>query len=114
MAAGEATRGKSREAPMAPAINADEIEEDPPERATIFELAMTAPDEGWIVVHPWSSWRGDERSTQLLHYRGGAWTLVDDVPVPLVYDLAPAGPDELWVVGNDTTRNRKDSVIAHY
>jgi hypothetical protein len=78
-------------------------------------IRMLSPDEGWLVVNPASGWKGDYRESLLLHYQRGVWTPVT-VPVPLVWDFAPVGPDDLWVVGNASTRSayRKDSTLAHY
>jgi hypothetical protein len=78
-------------------------------------IRMLSPDEGWLVVNPTSSWKGDFRESLLLHYQRGVWTPVT-VPVPLVSDFAPIGPDELWVIGNISTRpeHHKDSTLAHY
>jgi hypothetical protein len=77
-------------------------------------IRMLSADEGWIVVNPASSWKGQIESL-LLHYRHGAWTPVT-VPTPLVWDFAPVGPDELWLVGNASTRepDRRGSTLAHF
>src|SRR5262249_38900752 len=49
----------------------------------------------------------------LLHYQHGTWSRVT-VPIPTVWDFAPVGPDELWIVGNSSTAIRQDSTLAHY
>jgi hypothetical protein len=78
-------------------------------------IRMLSPDEGWLVVNPASGWKGDHRESLLLHYQRGVWTPIT-VPVPLLWGFAPIGPDDLWVVGNASTRSayRKDSTLAHY
>jgi hypothetical protein len=76
-------------------------------------IRMLSPDEGWIVVSPISYSDEGKIPTVLLHYHNGAWTQLT-APVPLVWDLAPVGPDDLWVVGNASTLKRQDSTIAHY
>jgi ClpX C4-type zinc finger len=77
-------------------------------------IRMRSADEGWIVVNPEFSWKGQIESL-LLHYRHGAWTPVT-VPTPLVWDFAPVGPDDLWLVGSASVRrsDRRDSTLAHF
>jgi CheY-like chemotaxis protein len=75
-------------------------------------IKMRSPDEGWLVVDSKSSFDPPVWSL-LLHYQHGTWTQVT-VPIPTVWDFAPVGPDELWIVGNSSTRNRRDSTLAHY
>jgi hypothetical protein len=77
-------------------------------------IRMLSADEGWILVNPEFGWKGQIESL-LLHYRHGAWTPVT-VPTPLVWDFAPVGPDDLWLVGNASVRrsDRRDSTLAHF
>jgi CheY-like chemotaxis protein len=75
-------------------------------------IKMRSPDEGWLVVDSKSSFDPPVWSL-LLHYQHDTWTQVT-VPIPTVWDFAPVGPDELWIVGNSSTRNRRDSTLAHY
>lgn len=77
-------------------------------------IRMLSADEGWIVVNPERSWRGQIRSL-LLHYQNDTWTPVT-VPTPLIWDFVPVGPDDLWLVGNASTKgpHRNDSTIGHY
>lgn len=75
-------------------------------------IRMLSPDEGWLVVNPRRSWQG-EIARLLLHYQNGTWTPIT-VPIPTVWDLAPVGPDDLWVIGNASTLDRKDSALAHF
>jgi hypothetical protein len=75
-------------------------------------IKMLSPDEGWLVVNSKSSFQPPIWSL-LLHYQHGTWSQVT-VPIPTVYDFAPIGPDELWIIGNSSTLNRQDSTLAHY
>lgn len=85
-----------------------------PAKGTYYsEIRMLSAQEGWIVVEPQGVNDQGRIPSLLLRYHDGTWTQVT-VPVPLVYDLAPVGQDDLWVVGNATTLNRQDSTLAHY
>jgi hypothetical protein len=75
-------------------------------------IKMLSPDEGWLVIDSKSSFEPPIWSL-LLHYQHGTWSRVT-VPIPVVWDFAPVGPDELWIVGNNSTLNRQDSTLAHY
>jgi hypothetical protein len=80
---------------------------------SVFDgIKMLSPDEGWIVVSSKSSFQPPIWSL-LLHYQHGTWSRVT-VPTPLVGDLSPVGPDELWIVGNSSSLKRQDSTLAHY
>lgn len=76
------------------------------------EIRMLSAQEGWLVVSPDISDVGHV-PTLLLHYHNGTWTQLV-APVPQMWDLAPIGPNDLWIVGNASTLNRQDSTIAHY
>jgi hypothetical protein len=82
------------------------------ERSYFGGIKMWSPDEGWLVVESTSSWEPPIWSL-LLHFQRGTWTQVV-VPIPTVWDFAPVGPDELWIVGNPSTLHRQDSMLAHY
>jgi hypothetical protein len=75
-------------------------------------IKMLSPDEGWIVIGSKSSFQPPIWSL-LLHYQHGIWSRVT-VPTPTVWDIAPVGPDELWIIGNSSTLNRQDSTLAYY
>jgi hypothetical protein len=75
-------------------------------------IKMRSPEEGWLVVNSKSSFEPPIWSL-LLHYQHGTWSQVT-VPVPTIWDFAPVGPDELWLVGNTSTQVRQDSTLAHY
>jgi hypothetical protein len=75
-------------------------------------IKMLSPDEGWLIVNSKFSTQPPIWSL-LLHYQHGTWSRVT-VPIPTVWDFAPVGPDELWIIGNSSAAIRQDSTLAHY
>ena len=63
-------------------------------------MAMRTPDEGWLVMaNLKSAYSG--ANTSLLHYSGGAWSLVSNTP-HYITDIAPVADGEAWVIGWNT------------
>lgn len=60
-------------------------------------MAMRTPDEGWMAMANPKGAQGGA-NTSLLHYTGGAWSLVRN-PLRFIIDIAPVADGEAWVVG---------------
>lgn len=63
-------------------------------------MAMRTPDEGWLTVANPKGAQGGA-NTSLLHYAGGAWSLIRDTP-HYITDIAPVADGDAWVVGWNT------------
>lgn len=63
-------------------------------------MAMRTPDEGWLAM---ANPKGEQggANTSLLHFTGGAWSLVR-TPLHYITDIAPVADGEAWVVGWNT------------
>lgn len=82
--------GSWRQAPLPPAD---------PQGAPTF-MAMRTPDEGWMAMANPKKAQGGA-NTSLLHYTGGAWSLIPD-PIQYITDIAPIADGEAWVIGWNT------------
>lgn len=63
-------------------------------------MAMRTPDEGWLAMANSQGAPGGV-NTALLHYTGGAWSLVRNTPWHIT-DIAPIANGEAWVAGQNT------------
>src|SRR5262249_32239557 len=89
------------------------IHVDLPERATIFELAMTSPEEGWLVGAVWDPDYRTIEAGLMLHYHNRAWRLVEDpLPIAFLDSISMVSPDEGWVTGYH--QNKRESYLLHY
>ena len=62
---------------------------DLPERATIFELTMTSPTEGWLVGAVFAPDHRTLESGLIMRYHDYAWRPIDD---PLRWPSSTASP----------------------
>jgi hypothetical protein len=76
------------------------------------EVRMLSANEGWILVAQAKDERGLV-SFSLLQYRNGAWRLVT-APLGIITDIAPVGPDDLWIVGEEDELHPTQTLFAHY
>jgi hypothetical protein len=85
----------------------------PAEFTGIFtKVRMFDAADGWIlVVHS----KNDQGllSNSLLRYRDGAWTPLA-APLGYIVDIAPVGPDDVWIVGGKDETEQTNSILAHY
>jgi anti-sigma factor RsiW len=79
---------------------------------TYMQIRMLSPTDGWLVASGSVS-ANDPGGDWLLHYHNGAWTRVD-APNTQITDIAPVGPDELWVVGHPNGPDQRGGILAHY
>lgn len=80
---------------------------------TIYHVWMLSPHEGWLSLLTQHVVNGQKTDfVTLAHYQADRWSLITP-PYPGVNDLAPVGPDDVWVTGglNDSD---EPSFIAHY
>lgn len=63
-------------------------------------MAMRTPDEGWLAV---ANPKGEQggANTSLLHYAGGAWSLISNTP-HYITGITPVADGEAWVIGWNT------------
>ena len=86
----------------------DTITVELPERATIFELAMTSANDGWLVGAVFASDAETLQSGLIMRLHDHAWRPIDDpLPVAFVDGIAMISPDEGWATGfsQDKTRS---------
>lgn len=73
---------------------------DLPERATIFELAMTSPTEGWLVGGVFAPDFQTLQSGLIMRYHDHAWRPVDDpLPTAFLDGIAMVSPHDGWMTG---------------
>lgn len=65
-------------------------------------MAMRTTDEGWLAMANPKGAQGGA-NTSLLHYAGGAWSLIRDTP-QYITDIAPVADGEAWVIGWNADR----------
>lgn len=71
-----------------------------PDRATICELTMTSPSEGWLVGAVFNPDFRTVQSGLILRYHAGVWQPVDDpLPAASLDGIAMVSPAEGWVTG---------------
>jgi hypothetical protein len=76
---------------------------------TYTVVRMLSASEGWIIFQYVKSATGGF-SYYALHYRNGMWTRVN-LSYAQIGDIAPVGPDELWLVA---TLSNGNGTIVHY
>jgi hypothetical protein len=76
---------------------------------TYTVVKMLSASEGWIIFQYVKSTTGGF-SYYALHYHNGVWTRVN-LNYVLIGDIAPVGPDELWLVAKTSNG---DGTIVHY
>src|SRR5260221_13963872 len=86
---------------------------DLPERATIFELAMTSPTEGWLVGAVFAPDHRTLQSGLIMRYHDHEWRPIDDpLPVAFLDGIAMGSPIDRGETGYDQTRSQSHSL--HY
>ena len=86
---------------------------DLPERATIFELTMASPTEGWLVGAVFAPDLRTPQSGLIMRYHDHAWRPIDDpLPVAFLDGIAMVSQDEGWVTGYDQSQSQ--SYLLHY
>jgi hypothetical protein len=75
-------------------------------------VRMLNADEGWILAIPGKMSRSQFRDS-LLHYHNGTWTPVAP-PFDYTSDIAPVGPDDLWIARSSSEVSGINSELAHY
>src|SRR5258708_11854500 len=86
---------------------------DLPERATIFELAMTSPTEGWLVGAVFAPDHRTLQSGLIMRYHDHEWRPIDDpLPTAFLDGIAMVSPDDGWVTGYDQSKSQ--SYLLHY
>lgn len=79
----------------------------------IYRVWMLSPNDGWLELLTQRTVNGQKTDfTTLAHYQAGTWSLVTP-PYFSVNDLAPVGPDDIWVTGG-LNNTDEPSYIAHY
>ncbi len=87
-------------------------------RSSCYRVRMSSPQEGWLLGQ-WGASSGvfPDMPQRLLHYDNGVWTQVES-PISDLFDLAPTGPDDLWVAGVRVPASDPNHVarvnMAHY
>lgn len=82
---------------------------------TYSQIRMLSPSEGWLVAG--GSISGNDTGGEwFLHYQSGAWTTVKwpETNGYGITDIAPVGPDDLWVVGTPDGPDLQGGILAHY
>lgn len=84
-----------------------------PERATIFELAMTSPTDGWLVGGVFAPDFRTLQSGLIMRYHDHVWRPVDDPLPPAFMDgIVMVSPSEGWVTGY--TQDQTQSYLLRY
>jgi hypothetical protein len=73
---------------------------------------MLDANEGWILGFHSKDAQGHV-SYSLLHYRSGAWTTVA-APITDIAEIAPVGPDDLWIAVTADDVDQRHTLFAHY
>lgn len=97
---------------------------DPVAVGAAFDPALAALDKGWVLIDNGKSHPTPYTvafSYTLMHDVGGAWQQVAMPfarPTMSFTDLAVAGPDDVWIAGNDDavadSTGMPASIVAHY
>jgi hypothetical protein len=93
------------------------ITADLPERATIFELAMTPPTEGWLVGAVFAPDHRTLQSGLIMRYHDNQWRPIEDaIPVAILDGIAVVSADEGWVTGysQSQSQSQSQSYLLHY
>lgn len=86
---------------------------DLPERATIFEMTMTVPAEGWLVGAVFAPDFQTLESGLIMRYHDHAWHPVDDpLPIAFLDGIAMVSPVDGWVTGY--SQDKSQSHLLHY
>lgn len=87
------------------------------QQSSFETLRMRAPGDGWITAFTPKTPQGQMSPMLLLHLSGKSLTPVAS-PIAYPYDMAPVGPNDLWVVGETAAATGNDQPgayrFAHY
>ncbi|HEV2460134.1 MAG TPA: ClpX C4-type zinc finger protein, partial [Ktedonobacterales bacterium] len=83
------------------------------ERATIFDLAMTSPTDGWLVGAVFAPDSHTLQAGLILRYHDGQWRPIDD-PLPLAFlnSIAMVSPTDGWATGYN--RSQGQAYVLRY
>ena len=86
---------------------------DLPERATISELTMTSPTEGWLVGAIFAPDFHTLQSSLIMRYHDHEWRPVDDLlPIAFLDGISMVSPDDGWVTGY--SQDKSQSYLLRY
>lgn len=79
------------------------------------QVRAAGPDNIWITAFTPKTSQGQTSPMLLLHLVNGAWESVAS-PLPILYTVAPVGPNDLWIVGGTSTTSASADTyrFAHY
>lgn len=85
-----------------------------PAQGSFDTIRMRTANEGWIILNGVKNSQG-MLTYGLLHYANGAWSPVN-CPLSAISDVAPVGPNDIWVTGTDTQTadHTRVAEFAHY
>ncbi|MDE3229899.1 MAG: zf-HC2 domain-containing protein [Chloroflexota bacterium] len=84
-----------------------------PVQGSFDMVRMRAPGDGWIIMNGVKNSQG-LLSYELLRYTDGSWSSFP-CPLPVISDVAPVGPNDIWVTGLDSLNGDAGAVrFAHY